>query len=180
MRASAIARSRALLRRELPRIAGDGTHDLAEARIFAQQIRQAIAHERLLLQAGDDRRVGELGARRRLGTNPGVEAPLQIARVAAAHRTHHARQRQREQARMQLDDTLAQQGRKLRFVHVERDVRANQRAARKISLRVARVMQMLASCSDSRRARAPAPPARSDSAQSPSDARAKRRAISSL
>src|SRR5688572_14563998 len=56
---------RALLRRELPRIARDGADDFAETRILAQQIRQAIAHEWLLLQACDDPGVGELCARGR-------------------------------------------------------------------------------------------------------------------
>jgi hypothetical protein len=90
----------ALLRRELRRIAGDGADDLAEARILAQQVRETIAHEWLLLETGDDRRVSELGARRRLGADPGVEAALDFLFVAATDCTQDPRQRECEQARM--------------------------------------------------------------------------------
>src|SRR6185369_246941 len=82
---------RALLLRQLTRIAGDRADDLAETRIFAQQVRQAIAHERFLLQTRDDRGVRELGASGRLRPNPCLETPLQIACVLATYRTQHTR-----------------------------------------------------------------------------------------
>ena len=81
---------------------------------------------------------------------------------------------------MQLDDALAQRRGQLGLVHVERDVRANQRAARKIASALRARDADARAPHRNRRAHAPAPPARSDSARSPSAARARRALTSSV